>query len=334
MNVTVVTVTYGKRAALLMQVLGAARAQGAAGAIVIDNGSQDPLAERLETRFGGWARIHSLGANRGSAVGFATGIAQAMAAGAEFILLLDDDNLPAASCLQTMLRQWSACEEAGESKDNFAVHATRIGAHDSAQAAWLQTPEPRRGSFLGFHIAEMPYKMLRRIAPGMLRGGAEKTANVTEISVAAYGGTLLHRDVIARIGLPDEAFFLYGDDYEFSARLTARNGKIHLVRDAVIRDIDTTWGATDKRHRSTLFTGRLEMQNPSKLYYATRNLTFFEMHVRPRKTALYVLNKIVFMTILTVLALVKRKLPQYRTILRGMRDGREKCLGMNEAYQL
>jgi GT2 family glycosyltransferase len=334
MNVTVVTVTYGRRAALLTQVLAAARAQGAAGAIVIDNGSEDPLDATLGARFGGWARIHSLGANRGSAVGFATGIAQAMAAGAEFILLLDDDNLPAASCLQTMLSRWATCKDSGESPDNFAVHATRLRADESPQAAWLQIPEPRRGSFLGFHIAEMPYKLLRRLAPRMLGVAARKTASVTDISVAPYGGTLFHRDVIARIGLPDEAFFLYGDDYEFSARLTARNGKIHLLRDAVIRDIDTTWGGADKRHRGALFTGRLEMQNPSKLYYATRNLTFFETYVRPRKTAFYLLNKIVFMTILTALALVKRKLPQYRTILRGMKDGREKCLGMNEAYQL
>jgi GT2 family glycosyltransferase len=233
-----------------------------------------------------------------------------------------------------MQAHWAACEQAGEVPDNFAVHAVRLGMNESRQAARLQIPEPRCGSFLGFHIAEIPYKLLRRIAPGVLRNRARTQAGVTDIAVAPYGGMLFHRDLIARVGLPDEAFFLYGDDYEFSVRLTARTGKIHLLRDAVIHDIDTTWGAADQRQRSALFSARLAIKNSSQLYYAVRNLMFFELHVRPCKAGLYPLNKIVFMTILTVMALATRKLPQYRTILQGMRDGRQKRLGMNQAYRL
>lgn len=334
MNVTVVTVTYGKRADLLVQVLEAARMQGAAAAVVIDNGSEDPVAEILAARFSGWAHVHSLGANRGSALGFKTGIALALARGAEFILLLDDDNLLAADCLRRLCQHWSDRVAAGKGLDNFCVHAARPGMNRSGGAARPHIAGPRRDSFLGFHVAEIPVKILRRLAPGLLRGEAAGNAYVTDVAVAPYGGMLFHRDVIGRIGLPDEAFFLYVDDYEFAARLTAQGGKIHVVRDAVIHDIDTTWGSAKHAHYSALFTARLEAQNPSKLYYATRNLTYFELHVRSRRPALYLLNLIVFMTILTVMALSKRRLPQYRTMLKGVRDGRRKSLGMNQAYQL
>jgi GT2 family glycosyltransferase len=334
MNVTAVTVTYGKRADLLVRVLEAARMQGAAAAVVIDNGAEDPVAEILAARFSGWAHVHSLGANRGSALGFKTGIALALARGAEFILLLDDDNLLGPDCLRRLCDHWSARVAAGAGQDNVAVHALRPGMHQAGQAAAVRMTEPRRGSFLGFHVAEIPYKLLRRLAPGLLSGRAVDGATTSDVSVAPYGGMLFHRDVIGRIGLPDEMFFLYVDDYEFAARLTAGGGSIHVVRDAVIHDIDTTWGSPRTHRHSALFTGRLEIQSLSKLYYATRNLTYFERHVRPRESPFYLLNKIVFMTILTIMALQKRRLPQYRTMLRGMRDGRRKSLGMNQAYQL
>jgi len=334
MDVTVVTVTYGERADLLVRVLEAARAQGAAGAVVIDNGARDAIAEIIAARFAGWAHVHGLGANLGSALGFKTGIVQALARGAEFILLLDDDNLLAADCLQRLCAHWSARVAAGEGRDDFCVHALRPGMNQTGQAAALYLPEPRRGSFLGFHIAEIPFKLLRRLAPALLSSGRASAVIVTGVSVAPYGGMLFHRDVIDRIGLPDEAFFLYVDDYEFAARLTAGGGKIYVVHDAVIHDIDTTWGSAKHERYSALFTARLEAPNPSKLYYAVRNLTYFEVHVRARKSACYLLNKIVFLTILTVMALRKRRLAQYRTMLKGMRDGRRKNLGMNQAYQL
>ncbi len=333
-NVTVVTVTYGKRVNMLAQVLEAAYTQGASSAVVIDNGSQDPVARILAERFGGWARVHSLGANLGSAIGFKTGIAQALAQGAEHILLLDDDNVPAAHCLRNLAEQWLACKRAGERQDNFAVHAIRSGLNNGGMTEKLQMTEPRRGSFLGFHVAEIPYKLLRRLAPGLLRRSGATHSNVSDVSTAPYGGMFFHRDVIARIGLPNEAFFLYVDDYEFCARLTGQAGKIHIIRDAVINDIDTTWGCAEKHHYSALFSGRLESRNPSKLYYATRNMIYFELHVGSRKTPIYALNKFVFITILTIMALQTGNFAQFRTILIGMKDGREKCLGINQAYQL
>lgn len=334
MNVTIVCVTYGRRAHLLVQVLQAARAQGAASAVVIDNGSQDPVAAILAARFGEWAHVETLGANRGSAVGFKTGMAAAVARGAEFLLLLDDDNLLAPHCLQTLRDLWAARISSGESQDSFAVHAVRPGTDTSEAAAQLHIAEPRRGSFLGFHIADVPYKLLRRLAPALLRSRASAQPNATEVSIAPYGGMLFHRDVIGRIGLPDEAFVLYVDDYEFAARLTAQAGKIYVERDAVIHDIDTTWGSRTKTPHSALFTGRLEIKNFSKLYYATRNLTYFEHHVRSPRSALYHLNSIIFMVILTAMALKGHRLPQYRTMLQAMQDGRRKSLGMNQAYQL
>jgi len=334
MNVTIVCVTYGKRAHLLVQVLSAAQRQGAAGAVVIDNGAEDPVAPILAARFGGWAHVEHLGANRGSALGFKTGIATAVARGAEFLLLLDDDNVLAPDCLPKLCRHWSARPAAGEKPDSFTVHAVRPGTDTSEAAARLHIDEPRRGSFLGFHVADIPFKLARRIAPGLLRTRTESQPDATDVSIAPYGGMLFHRDVITRIGLPDEAFFLYVDDYEFAARLTARDGKIHMVRDAVIHDIDTTWGSAKNTPRSALFTGRLELQNFSKLYYATRNLTYFEYHIRSPHSALYLLNSIVFMSILTIMAIKGHRLPQYRTMLRAMQDGRRKSLGINQAYQL
>jgi glycosyltransferase involved in cell wall biosynthesis len=114
MNVTAVTVTYGKRAHLLTQALDAARDEGIAHALVIDNASADDIAALLATRYGGWAHVHRLERNLGSAGGFKTGIDLALQHGAEFLLLLDDDNVlnpGAVNQLYTALNRQFALRE-------------------------------------------------------------------------------------------------------------------------------------------------------------------------------------------------------------------------------
>ena len=53
-----------------------------------------------------------------------------------------------------------------------------------------------------------------------------------------YGGLFFHRSIIDIIGLPDTNYFLYGDDFDFSYRITKKGGKIFLVTQSVIEDLE------------------------------------------------------------------------------------------------
>jgi GT2 family glycosyltransferase len=152
--------------------------------------------------------------------------------------------------------------------------------------------------------------------------------------VAPYGGMMFHRDLLGRIGLPDESYLLYVDDYEFSSRIPAHDGRIHLIQDAVIHDIDPPATRTAARPTGSLFKRRLETKNLAGLYYATRNMTYFERSTAPTDSIIYTVNGAVFMTILTTIAFQRRRFLQYRIILQAIRDGNNRLRGHNPAYPL
>jgi GT2 family glycosyltransferase len=328
MRITIVTVTYGKRANLLRQVLDVAKAQGAAGAVVIDNGAAEPAAPWLAARYGHWAQVQNLGGNKGSAAGFKAGMILAQTSSAELILLLDDDNLPAPGCLRTLLDKWQNHAACGEAADSFAVHGLRTRSEISNPAAG-KFVEPRLNSFLGFHIGEIPGKLFRRYLPALC---SQHVAPLMRI--APYGGMMFHRNLLARIGLPDESYLLYVDDYEFSSRITASGGRIHLVPDAVIHDIDPPYTSAALRRGGNLFSRRLNTENLAGLYYATRNMTYFERYTAPKDHIIYALNGALFMAILTIMAFHRRSFLQYRIILQAIRDGDNRLRGHNPAYPL
>ncbi len=165
MKITIATVTYGKRTHYLTRMLDAAKAQGACQAVVIDNGSADPISTILSERYGNWVHVHVLGRNSGSALGYKTAMEQALAHNAELILLLDDDNVLAGNCLIRLLNKWQNYAACGVATNDFAVHAVRL-RQGGDPTCGVRFQQPQRNSFLGFHIAEMPYKFVRRLAPG------------------------------------------------------------------------------------------------------------------------------------------------------------------------
>ncbi|HQU15403.1 MAG TPA: glycosyltransferase, partial [Gammaproteobacteria bacterium] len=102
-NVCVATVTYGRRWALLQQVLRRVLAQGVGNVVVIDNGSEEKIAELADGSFGARVRVVTLRKNWGSAGGFYRALECALQTRAEFIWLLDDDSLPAQNALASLL---------------------------------------------------------------------------------------------------------------------------------------------------------------------------------------------------------------------------------------
>jgi GT2 family glycosyltransferase len=173
-------------------------------------------------------------------------------------------------------------------------------------------------------VGEVLYKLVRRITPWLLN--LLPYAVETEVKVAPYGGMMFHNELLRRIGLPDEAFFLYVDDYEFSNRI----GKIYLAADAIVYDMDRLLTAP----QSHLFMGRLNNDHFGRLYYSVRNMVYFECYGRPHSGVVYGINRLVFMALLKILALKTGKREAYEIILTAIRDGENASLGAHPAYEL
>lgn len=328
--VAAVCVTYGDRWHLATRTLDAARREGCAFAVLIDNGCPSPVSQAAVERYGEWIRVHRLAENSGSSGGFSEGIARALQEDCSHLLLLDDDNELQAGCLAKLASEIS--RPSASAKQGLAALAFRPG-HQTDLAAGMPAHrcQARSTSFLGFHFADLVFKVWRRINPTRDTKPGE-TPSILPVDIAPYSGLLLDRDLVLRIGLPRKDFLLYSDDSEFTWRITASGGRIHLVRPAILRDLDTSWNV--ERGGGSSFDTWLMGGSDLRVFYACRNRIAFEI-IRMEGTRLaWIANAAAYLSILGLLALQKRRVSRWRLILRAVRDGYQGRLGEHPEYPL
>ena len=330
-QVTVVTVTYGERQHLLEPVLRAALAQQVRKIIVVNNGASWDI-NALAIGIGPNAiEVLDMGTNTGSARGCSAGIAQAMEAGAELIWLLDDDNKPTNSALSVLLAEYVRLREK-RAADQLAVLAFRPEQQTTLAMGGAQNRiNPRRSSFHGFHILDVPYKLWRR-TPWGKRRIKEALPRTLNLDVAPYGGLLFHRLLIDKIGLPRADFVLYGDDTEFTYRITRSGGQIVLVTGAMLEDLEPSWNA--KQRFGNSFSALLCGSGDFRAYYSMRNCTFFDAHCLPHNRYMFWINRQIYMMIISLFSLIKGQDERHRLLVQAVNDGFTEHLGVNKEFPL
>jgi GT2 family glycosyltransferase len=330
-QVTVVTVTYGDRRHLLEPVLRAALAQEVGKIIVVNNGASwniNTLASGIGLNA---VEVLDMGSNTGSARGCSAGIAQAMEAGAELIWLLDDDNKPTDGALSVLLAEYTRLR-AKRAADQLAVLAFRPEQQAMvAMGGALNRINPRKSSFHGFHIFDVPYKIWRRMPWGKQRI-KETLPRTLNLDVAPYGGLLFHRLVIDKISLPRADFVLYGDDTEFTYRITRNGGQIVLVTGAVIEDLESSWNA--KQRFGNSFSALLCGSGDFRAYYSMRNCTFFDAHCLPHNRYMFWINRQIYMMTISIFSLIKGQADRHRLLVQAVNDGFTQHLGVNKEFPL
>lgn len=324
-DVVAVTVTYGQRRDMLMTVIDALRDEGVTRVIVVDNGAHWPVADTLAERFGALVETVPMGGNKGSAAGYIAGLTAAMAYdGGAFVWLLDDDNRPRPDCLAVLRAAYD--EELRRTPSGLLAVVALRPEHfaGGVSAGQLMT---RWNSFGGFHLADIVDKVLHRL-PLRRRSMPARTA----LGVAPYGGMLFHSSLIEQVGLPRAEFGQYGDDTEFTWRITSRAGRIIQIRDAVVDDLEDAFQQnTVLRNR---FLGALLTDNAFRTYYTFRNLAYFESRFRRRGKVMFALNRILYFAILKHYARKHRKMERYRFIRASSDEGLAGKLRPSDRFQL
>lgn len=330
-SVTVVTVTYGGRRDLLMRMITGAGAQGVERIVVVDNGATWPVRSELSAEHGDFVDVVELGCNTGSAGGFSAGIRRAVELGTEYIWLLDDDNVPEPGCLDALMSAYERLRRK-VSVDRLAVLAFRPEHQpDIAAGVPVRRAYPRRNSFRGFHVLDIPYKIWRRTPWGRprLKGPLPE---LIDVPLAPYSGLLFHRDVVQAIGLPREDFVLYADDHEYSARITSRGGRIVLATRAALVDLESSWNV--RRRVSSSFGVLLHQGSDFRVYYGMRNGTYLDAHCLQHDRLMFALNRWVYLAMLGVMALISRRVDRYHLVLEAVRNGLSGRLGVHPRFSL
>lgn len=327
-SVAVVTVTYGRRGSYIRALL-AGLARGTvrpAACIVVDNGSHENLDKICaEAHVTMCLHVLHLGDNAGSAAGFAAGIQMACEKEYEHIWLLDDDNVPEPAALSELLEQLQIEGKQSARTCLAGLRLDRVKYLKAAAGERTMAFSPP-DSFMGFSLTSR----LCTTWTGV-RGlrGIDNTVKVRPIDVAIFGGLMLPASAVRAVGLPDDRYFLYFDDREYTTRLTRSGFPIKLVPRARIKDLENSWSTTDGVKVPWVFSS---MASNFKVYYMVRNGVHYDRSFVVRHSAVYLLNAVAYISAATAIALIKGVGPtslaqRLRLIGRAFRDGWQGKLG-------
>lgn len=332
-RIYVLTVTYGKRWHLLEQTIQAALSQAVARVIVVDNGAKEDIASLASARFGDKVHVITVGYNSGSAGGFDKALRFVAETDAEYVLLLDDDNKLLPGAVHNLMHSYEA-EARPADADKLALLAYRpVRLLDISLGVPVEKLNPRAGSFFGFHVLDIPFKLWRRIpfVKKLMKSKSETPSKVL-MQTASWSGLFFNKKLLDSVGFPNTQFLLYADDTEFSMRIVRGGGRIVLCTAAQVEDIDMSWNL--KSMYSNTFDGLLLGSGDFRAYYSTRNQTYLEIHVKDQVFIWSRLNRCCHVSILALRALMLNKWKRFSLLMTAMRDGKEAKLGMSERFPI
>jgi rhamnopyranosyl-N-acetylglucosaminyl-diphospho-decaprenol beta-1,3/1,4-galactofuranosyltransferase len=218
-RVAAVVVTYSRRE-LLLEALAAVHAQSRPPeeVIVVDNASADGTAAAVRAAFPA-VQLAELDRNTGGAGGFAYGLALAISGSADLIWLMDDDTVPEPGALAALLLARGS-------------HAAPAPALVASRVVWSDgNPHPMNTP---------------RVKPLVSQAERAAAAAVScqPIRSASFVSILVEASACQRSGLPQADYFLWNDDFEFTARLL-RDRTGLLCPASVVVHKTAAFGGTD-----------------------------------------------------------------------------------------
>lgn len=292
-SATITVVTYN-RSALLTRLLTSISAMDPkpGHVVIIDNASVDDtkaVIDGFRQTLGTDIVYRHLEHNTGGSGGFSEGVRTAYELGSTWLWLMDDDVEVLPDGLARM-GKWTP---------------------------WFKSIQGRRYDYDGsafywqYRIAE-PLAIPIPFAPADFGPEGYRSMNS-----GCFEGMFIHRDVVARIGLPDPRFFIYWDDQVYGW-LASRQTTSVVVDEFVLR-------RTREIRQWDMGVRHLNASSDAYRYYIMRNRAYIKHYYRAhgvyRPVPFAVGTALTFCKELIRLVAVERKLRGTRNLFRGLRDG-------------
>ena len=254
-KITVVIVTYNRKD-LLLECIEAVCKQSfpVHRIIIIDNASTDGTGEAL--RDSGYFDIpevdyHLMDTNTGGAGGFYEGMRIARDLDTDWIWIMDDDTIPSITCLEELINGLEIIQK-NDSMENISFLASAVYGE---KGEYMNVPT------ISSCCAENGYMTwYKYLAHGMV-----------EIDHATFVSVLINKKAIEKCGLPCKDFFIWGDDGEYTKRISHNYGKAYMVGKSV---------AIHKRKNAVSLKYNFET-DPSRIamrHYLFRNLAIVDRY--------------------------------------------------------
>ena len=258
--------------------------------ICVDNGSEDGSPDAVAARFPGVELIRT-GVNLGFSGGNNVGIRRALARGADWVLLLNNDAVADSGLTE-------ALAAAAEARPDAGVLACKVFFADPPDV--LMYAGGRVNLRLGYWGRQDGF--------GQRDDGRFDT--LRDVDRATGAAMAVSRAAIERAGLLDESLFAYAEDTEWCLRIREAGFGVVFVPDAKV------W------HVGSASTGG--MRSPTSIYYDTRNMIAVAERHDPRGAASAAIRRGV---VLAAHLANARDSKGVRAAVKGWRDARRGRLG-------
>jgi len=176
--------------------------------VVVDNASTDGSEEMIRTRFPD-VHLVRLTRNTGGAGGFSAGLAEAVDVHhADLVWAMDDDTIPSETTLAELLASYTAYGP------GLGLVASRV--------VWIDGRDQPRN--IPRNIPRYPGRVYRADRRAALAAGGRP------VRTASFVSLLVEAGAIREFGLPTADFFIWNDDFEFTARLLRHRKGIYASK--------------------------------------------------------------------------------------------------------
>lgn len=251
-SVAAVVVTFNRKDLLLTCLSALFRQSHSINALyLIDNASTDGTRAAVDQLLAQWPATLPpityvrMKANEGGAGGFYWGVRKAYEDGHDWLWVMDDDAEPTEHALQALMKHGD--------KDRLGFLCSCVRASDGKTC--MNTPLVKKPT-----LEDQNADWDQYLDQGLVRASA-----------ATFVSVLLARAAVATVGLPLRRFFIWGDDLEYTARITQRGFDAFVV------------GASITLHHRSLAKplSLAEEPEPRRIQffrYMYRNMTWTAIH--------------------------------------------------------
>ena len=314
-NVSVLTVTYGDRVRYLEKVIRAVVNEGVSHVVVVANGLENQVLDSINGVASGYhclIEVVNLSDNLGSSGGFGAGLKQLCKSFENrFIWLLDDDNCPEAGSLNRLFDAYRFLE--GDTP-YFALSSARFDRNAGQVHGYGYIKKYDQNNFCGLSLTSAINRRLRNF----FRNGVEGDKYpLVPAEVAPYGGLFISLELVRMIGFPNDKYFLYADDHEYTNRIVDIGGSIFSCSKSKIIDIDSTIDKNDHAH--PYFQNGI---GDSKIYYGIRNHLIFSKKFK-NSNLIFTINGFFFVLVFIIRGIYRPRMlfKRFPVFIQALRDG-------------
>lgn len=247
--------------------------------VIVDNNSTDNSFNQLKKVFGEKYKLISSGKNKGFAFGNNIGIKYALENEAEYILLINNDTIVEHDFLSILVKT-------AEEDEKIGISTGLILNYNNKNKVWYGGGEIDWNRFYGYHTDEN-------------RDINEIKIGNREVTFATGCLMLLKKEVIDKVGLLPEEYFMYYEDVDYCAKVKEAGYKIIYNPNSIIY------------HKISSSSG--ENESPFAVEWNTRNRLRFMNKYRSKVGVVRYIKAISFFYLTRII-----KLATY--LLKGRND--------------